>query len=264
MINFLQWERDTFRLKYSSLNTSKSALNLNVSVQGKSLDHFRLLRDFMRGVQREDPALPRYDHVWDPAIVLQVIADWGLPHNLSLKFLSWKLLILFLLCSGQRLDTIFQFSVDNLNFTPDGCTFTITKKLKKSKVGTLVQFKSFPSDPKLCPVQHLVQYLHTTAAHRNSPQLFLSFQAPWAPVQKSTLSRWVLNILSVAGIDVEIFRPHSTRSASTSGAVRGGAHVDTILAAGGWTSSTTFTTWYERPIGPPSFQESVFKAANRF
>ena len=262
VINFLQWARDEYALKYSSLNSARSALQLHVSVQGKSLNEFRLLHEFMKGVLREDPTLPRYSNVWDPALVLNLIAGWGLSHELSLKFLTWKLLLLFLLCSGQRIDTIFQFSTENLNYTPDGCSFTITKKLKRSKVGTLVQFKKYPADPRLCPLQHLTQYLHVTAAHRSSPQLFLSYQAPWGPVKKCSLSRWVLQVLTLAGVNVDIFRPHSTRAASTSGAARGGAQVDTILAAGGWTSASTFTNWYHRPVGPPSFQDSVFNAAN--
>ena len=262
MINFLQHARETYHLQYSSLNTAKSALQLFVSIQGKGLNDFKLLHEYMRGVLRENPSLPKYDFVWDPSVVLNAMAEWGCTHDLSLKLLTWRMLLLFLLCSGQRLDTIFHFSLDNVNFTQQGCTFTITKKLKRSKKGTLVQYKKFPGDPRFCPYQHLVQYLHSTAALRTSQQLFISYQAPWGPVQKSTLSRWVVQVLTLSGVNMDIFRPHSTRAASTSGAARGGAQVDTIMAAGGWTTSTTFTNWYHRQIRPQSFQDSVFQAAN--
>ena len=222
VINCLQLCKDFYQLHYSSFNSAKSALQNVVTVQGCHLSMFKLLQDFMRGVLRDAPSLPKYSNIWDPQVVLAHIDLWGPPHTLSLKLLTQKLLILLLLCSGQRLQTVFSFSLDGLDFTPDGFLFTIMKCLKRKKVGTVVQYKAFPQNVNLCPKQHLVQYLHKSAEHRKSPQLFLSYQKPFEPVKQCTLSRWVTQVLHSSGIDTQIFKPHSTRAASTSGAARGG------------------------------------------
>ena len=261
VINFLQWCREKYGLFYSSINSIKSALQIYVTVQGKKLSEFDLLSDYMKGVLNESPTLPRYQNIWDPAIVLNHVSGWGQAFELSLKQLAQKLLILLLLCSGQRLQTIYQFNLDHLNFTQEGFCFQILKKLKRSKVGTLVSYKAYHQNPSLCPQQHLMQYLHVTERLREDRQLFLSFQQPYKAVQQSTLSRWVSEVLQSAGIDVSVFKPHSTRSASSSGAARGGAKIDTIMAAGGWTTSSTFTDWYQRPVCTQNFQSAVYQAA---
>ena len=47
-------------------------------------------------------------------------------------------------------------------------------------------------------------------------QNFLSHITPFKPVSMETLSRWIKKNLRDSGIDMNIFSPHSTRSASTS------------------------------------------------
>ena len=262
VINFLQLCKDHFTLHYSSVNSAKSALQNVVTVQGHNIADFKLMQDFMKGVLRDSPTMPKYHNIWDPQVVLNQIEQWGPPHQLPLKLLAQKLLMLLLLCSGQRLQTIFSFTLDNLDFTPDGFVFTVMKSLKRRMVGTAVQYKAFPQNSNLCPKQLLIQYLHVTAGHRQSQQLFLSYQQPYRPVKQCTLSRWVTQVLEASGVNTGIFKPHSTRAASSSGAARGGAQIDTILAAGGWASANTFTTWYQRPVRSNNFQQAMYQAAN--
>ena len=262
VINFLQFCKDHFHWGYSSVNTAKSAIQNMVTVQGRNISEFKILQDFMKGVLRENPVAPRYSHIWDPQSVLTHVSQWGLPHSLSLKLLVQKLLILLLLCSGHRLQTVFNFTVDCLDFTVDGFQFTIRKVLKKKTSATVVHYKSFPQSPSLCPKLHLIEYLHRSAQHRTSPQLFLSYQQPFQAVTQSTLSRWVTQVLASSGIDVGIFKPHSTRAASTSGAARGGATIDTILSAAGWSSQSTFTSWYNKPVNNGNFQQAMFRGSN--
>ncbi len=54
-------------------------------------------------------------------------------------------------------------------------------------------------------------------------------------------------MLRDAGIDVEVFESHSTRSASTS-AARLVVNLDTVLKAGGWSRANTFTKFYNLKI----------------
>ena len=51
---------------------------------------------------------------------------------------------------------------------------------------------------------------------RSCSRLLLSYVKPYGPVSSDTISRWVKFVLQSSGIDVNIFKPHSTRSASTS------------------------------------------------
>ena len=51
-----------------------------------------------------------------------------------------------------------------------------------------------------------------------------------------------------SGIDVDVYKPHSTRSASTSAASKMGASLDYILKAASWKSATTIRTFYNKTI----------------
>ena len=66
---------------------------------------------------------------------------------------------------------------------------------------------------------------------------------------KSTVSRWVKMVLLKAGIDPS-FGPHSTRTASTSKAKLGGGGIslETIMKTAGWSSSSVFAKFYDKPV----------------
>ena len=55
----------------------------------------------------------------------------------------------------------------------------------------------------------------------------------------STISRWIKNVLREAGIDTEVFKGHSTRSASTSKAGLGGTFLTEILERDSWSNAST-------------------------
>ena len=90
-------------------------------------------------------------------------------------------------------------------------------------------------------------YTSITELHRTNTKLLLSIIKPFNPVSKDTLSKWVKFVLHQAGIDMDLFSPHSIRSASTSYA-KNCLPLDTILKAGGWRSMKTFTQYYDKPI----------------
>ena len=56
--------------------------------------------------------------------------------------------------------------------------------------------------------------------------------------------------MTLAGIDVTLFKPGSTRSAATSKAHKAGVTIDEIMRAGAWSTATTFSKWYKRAIKP--------------
>ena len=70
---------------------------------------------------------------------------------------------------------------------------------------------------------------------------------------KSTSANWIKLELRLAGIDMNLFSPQSTRSASTS-AVISRIPIDTILKTAGWTSICTFGKFKKRSV----FNHSTF------
>ena len=89
-------------------------------------------------------------------------------------------------------------------------------------------------------------------------QLLLSFIKPHNAVAKSTVAGWVKQILIMSGINTDIFKPHSTRSASSSHARLSGLSLSDILKRGSWSNKTTWEKFYNKPI--LTFEERFQKA----
>ena len=259
ILNFLQECRQSFQLGYSAMNTARSAIAIFSTCDGAPLSSHQDISLYMKGVRNQSPHLPRYESVWDADIVLTYLKSLGPPSSLSLKSLTIKLTTLLLLSSGHRVQTLEHLTTDHMALSADRVTFHILTKLKHTRTkGTELMFKAFPQDISLCVLAHLKEYLSRTIHYRNSAQLLLSYQKPYAPVCTQTLSRWVRSTLKAAGIDLQVFAPHSIRASSSAAAKRGGATIDTILQAGSWSHSSTFSLWYDKPIvTSPSFQEAV-------
>ena len=114
---------------------------------------------------------------------------------------------------------------------------------RKFHVGEL-KFPEFRDNPSICPVNCLRQYLAYTKPLRGvHTKIFLTLTKPYKPASADTLSRWI----RAAGVDMSIFSPHSTRSASTSFA-KPRVPMDTILKTCGWRSMKTFAVYYDKPV----------------
>ena len=89
-------------------------------------------------------------------------------------------------------------------------------------------------------------------------QLLLCHAKPNGPASKDTISRWLKQVMTDAGIDTSIFKPHSTRSAATSAAKVADVPLDEIMATAGWRSSSVFAVFYNKPLSTDkSFVNSV-------
>ena len=93
-------------------------------------------------------------------------------------------------------------------------------------------------------------------------ELFLSYIKPRKAVSKPSIARWIKEILGMAGIDIEIYKAHSTRAAATSKAEALGLRIEDIVVQGNWSNKTTFERFYKRPIDPRGrvFQHSILGA----
>ena len=89
-------------------------------------------------------------------------------------------------------------------------------------------------------------------------QLFISHKSG-LPVARNTISRWLTEVMSLAGIDTSYFKGHSTRGASTSKAKRRGANPNQLMLQGDWKNVTTFHKHYiyNREVLGPALSDLI-------
>ena len=244
-------------LGYSALNTARSALSavliLPQNVPFGSQNEVKL---FMKGAFNQKTPTPRYVSTWDPSQVLKFLESWTPASDLSLEKLTIKTILLILLVTGQRTQIITSLDLNSMKKSSDSFEFAI--KLTDLKQGRAnykpkaILLKQYETNKKLCIFHYLSIYLQRTALLRKSfTKVFLTTKKPHRPVSKNSVSRWVKNLLGLAGIDTNIFSAGSTRAAATSKAMSQGANIDQILSMGGWSNLNTFNKFYNRPILQP-------------
>ena len=253
VIDYLDYIRISRSLGYNALNTARSALSsILPPIQTVPMGQHPLIKTYMRGAYNLNPPTPRYTATWDPEQLLQLLKTWYPCDTLSLKLLTFKLLLLVLLVTGQRLHTISLLHLDNMTQSDNQITFRVTGLLKQSRPGyinPIVQLRAYPKDNTLCVFNCFLAYIARTRMLRLANRaLFISFQKPHAPVTKQTLARWTKTVMGMADIDTNLFAPHSVRSASTSAALRGGVPMQDILDKAGWARESVFAKFYKRPL----------------
>jgi integrase len=251
-LSFLQYLVDNFHVGYSALRTATAALSsILILPNGIKFGSHPDVSLFLRGAYNLNPPPMRYAKIWSADTVLDFLKTIGPAHKISLKELSLKTSMLLLLVSGQRGEALLKLRLDQMDISDNAYTFTIDR-LKQSRQGYLtpqLKFQKFPANRRLCIYQYLSIYIDRTHHLRGSTQeLLVSFQKPHHAISRDTLSRWIKSIMAAAGIDISIFKSHSTRSASTSAAERGGATLQEILITAGWSQESTFSRYYKKPI----------------
>ena len=140
----------------------------------------------------------------------------------------------------------------------------LPKQTKAGKMPSTFFFPSFPENDRLCPVKAVEVYIQRTEDLRQGralgecpTQLFIAFIKPHNPVSSATIARWLRTVLQSAGININIFKAHSTRGASASAAAGKGVTTNDILQAADWSSELVFRRFYYRPVHNTSFGRSV-------
>ena len=238
---------------YSALNTIRSAISSIASIDGKPAGQHALVKIFMRAVFKERPALPRYSALWNPDVVLTFLKNLGSNKRLDNRLLAGKLLMLMLLQSGQRIQTMHVLDVLDMDLSAEAAVFRIRSLLKTSRPGhhlSEVTFTAYRPDSRLCVLKSLRAYLKRTLLDRGAvSQLFLTTRSPVTAASRDTLRNWTKRIMSMAGIDLRKFGPGSTRGASTSKAALR-VSSDDIVKSVGWSTHSVFAKFYKRPLLP--------------
>lgn len=264
VISFLQNTFDKRNHRYGTLNSHRSALTLILDCD---LGSNPLVKRLLKGFSRLRPSKPRYNSTWDPQRLLLFIESLGNP--LSLRILSLKLVTLLALITGGRIQTLSLIRTSNIIESEDKIQIPITDPIKTSGPGRLqptLHIPYFEENKLLCVATTLETYRQLTKPLRNpdSNFLFITTRKPYSTANKQTLSKWVREMLKMAGISTENFNPHSTRHCSTSAASRQGVSIETICRTAGWTTrSGTFAKYYNRPLtDTTTFAKSILSLSN--
>ena len=138
--------------------------------------------------------------------------------KLALKDLTYKVTMMLMLLSGQRIQTIQLLDLKDVTMSKSQFTFKVSTKVKHTKPGRHLQdlkFKAYAPDRRLCISTYLQKYLAVTKPLRGDEmKLLISFNKPYQAVSR----RWIKQVLSHSGIDTDVFSAYSTRSASVSAA----------------------------------------------
>lgn len=151
-------------LGYSSLNMARSALSTFIYINDLSVGQHSLVKRFLKSAFNKRPSLPRYNVTWDVTLVLNYLKTLSPNKRLSLSFLTKKLVVLLLLLSGQRGQSIHLLDVRNMTLTFSTATFRIADLIKTTRPGSHtciheVAFKAYAPDRRLCVVTVLKEYL---------------------------------------------------------------------------------------------------------
>ena len=156
--NFLAY---LFKEGYKSrfLNSFRSAISsVHDPVDGIEVGKHPTISRLLKGAYHSRPPLPRYTSTWNVQVVVQYLDGLGPSDFLSLKQLTFKLVMLLALTRPSRSADLASLQIDRRRYKPEGVEFLPSTLAKQSSQGrTLRQFffPSFPHNKNLCPVETL-------------------------------------------------------------------------------------------------------------
>ena len=254
-------------LSASTLSFIRSSVSFFISESHREIINDAKVSRLLMSFKKIRPTINRYVVTWDVNIVLNFLKSWFPNNTLSMKQLTLKTCMLIALCSSDRAQTIQSMRVDQCVCTARGVEFPIFSKLKTSRHLRRPRVVICPrwSDPSLDVEKCVTTYMGRTlkfrirAVRQGKPkpnQLFLSHKTG-LPVARNTISRWLTEVMSLAGIDTTYFKGHSTRGAGVSKAKSRGANPNQLILQGDWSNVTTFEKHYDRPILGPALSDLI-------
>ena len=170
--------------------------------------------------------------------------------------------MLMALVSANRSHELCSLKLSLMQDLGNVVTFTITKLTKTRKMGsppTELSFSQYTNNELLDVVACLRQYLEVSSLLRKSAEqkqnLFVAFVIPHKPVAPCTVARWLRLVMQGAKIDIDKFKAHSVRAA-TSKAANLGLSTTQVMERANWTKASTFNRFYHKQV-TDQFQDKV-------
>ena len=203
----------------------------------------------MKSVYNSSPPLPKRSFTCDVGVIVRYLSSIT-PKSL-LDILCKLASLSAILCGQHGREILSVMDIRNTTIEENFLIIRIGDQLKTTGIKFHVGEIKFPvyENANVCPVKLFKQYIDVTKSLRGSTTcLFITTSKPYRPASKDTLAKWIKSVLHDAGIDMTIFTPHSTRSASTSKAATK-VPMETVLKTGGWRNMRTFANYYNKQIG---------------
>ena len=200
----------------TTIATMRSVLTHILSPSAVQLVKGKIIDDLAKGTQKANSSFPQINSpVWDINVVMDHLASWPHYSRLSLMELSQKTLVLILLSTMRRKCEAHRLSIARMTRSVEAFTFllTILGKNYSDSYNACQEFTihRFARCPEKCPYTALCFYLKATKPMRRcTKQLFITTTGAGMPAHPDTLAQWVKDTLQGAGIDMPIFKLHST------------------------------------------------------
>ena len=254
-------------LAYRTINVYRSAISAyHEPLHGSPIGGSPLVCSLLNGVFNLRPPQPRYPFIRDIEKVLCYLISLPVHKNLSDKELTLKLTMMLALTATSRCSETSYLNINFMAKTEGKYIFSfnkLTKVCRRSKSQSTLSFHEFEQDKSLCGVSLLDTYTERSKPWRQDQQkgqLLLSFVKPHNEVVKSTISEWIKEVIKQSGINVEHFKAHSTKSASSYKVQISGLPVEQILKRGNWLSKSTWQKYYNKNIEEDeTFEQAVFE-----
>ena len=254
-------------LQYRTINTYRSAISKNHGlIDGIQVGRHSMIVTHMRAIFNQRAPQPKYEFAWDVDVVLKEISSWGKNEVLHIKLLSYKLTMLLALSSAGRASELCMLNLKYKKHQGSSISFELRKRTKTCRPGSkipILTFDSFDTDPNLCVVSCINEYVSRTLSWReindtiDRSWLLISFVKPHHPIAACSVARWLKEVIKKSGINSALFTGHSTRSASTSKAKRIGLSAKEIIDQASWTNESTYMRFYCKPVPSNNFQQAV-------
>ena len=201
-------------LEYRTIGTHRCAISeFHDLFQNIRVGNHTKASVFMSSILNNRHPQPKYPFIWDVETVRK------LPGNdlLSDKLLTLKVLMLLSFLFVSRVSDITNLRVDYLTKDSSVYTFAIphlTTTCRRSKKShPKLKFYNFSGDNKVCVCNAIDSYLERHNVWEVEESWFLvSHFKRHKLVSMSTVSRWLGQVLALAGINTEVFKAYSTRS----------------------------------------------------
>ena len=170
----------TKTLTSSTLNTTRSAPSSILLMDTcRNFGSHQLILQFVKGAFEKRTPHPKYNKIWDVSLVLNYLTTLDPIEKLTLKDLTLKLLMLLLLVTGQRGQSIHLLNIVIMHISDTSCVFNLTSHTKTSKPGqpaSAITIQEFKQNCRICPIKTLKEYLKRTDTIRgDEQQLFIKF-----------------------------------------------------------------------------------------
>ena len=254
-------------MSHSSINSARCMLsNVIHKFEGFDFGKHPIVIRVMKGIYNRRPQMSRYGSTWDVDLVLDFLRELSPLRKLTLRELTAKCVVLLMLVSAQRVQTLTTLRVKDMLVSKEKTTivFRLSQVLKHSRKGSLgtIVLNAFPQDSRLCIVKTILMYLDKTSDIRDkdTDSLFITTTPPFKGASSTTIARWVKETLANSGVDLTMFSAHSVRGATTSKMYDLQIPVNDIMQKAMWKSENTFTKFYKKSILPKDISSQVLSS----